>query len=216
MSCTDTETLTEWLDALSIQGYLLKRYSMNFLFGEFIQTNQTDRYFHLVIPTTKIQSHGIAKDEEIDQTTIASYKESGMEYLGKTCGYLLFRTNDRKIIEKNIDINGYLIKRNSLELLIIQLIGSLISIILLITNIKKLSITPITTGLFGLLLVFLTVDLFYGIKNVLTKRKQIKQPDAILPLYVISSIPQIIFDLSLLFICILVIVILIISDSQAK
>ncbi len=205
----------------SIQGYLLRRYSMNFLFGEFIQTNQTDRYFHLVIPTTKIQSHGIANDEEIDQTTIASYKESGMEYLGKTCGYLLFRTNDRKIIEKNIDINGYLIKRNSLELLIIQLIGSLISIILLITNIKKLCIVPITTGLFGLLLVFLTVDLFYGIKNVLTKRKQIKQPDAILPLYmkdvqVISSIPQIIFDLSLLFICILVILILIISDSQAK
>lgn len=36
----DTETLAEWLDALSENGYLLRKYSMNFLFAEFLQTKK--------------------------------------------------------------------------------------------------------------------------------------------------------------------------------
>ncbi len=217
----DTETFTEWLDALSTQGYLLKKYSINFLFGEFYQTNHSDRYFHLVIPTMKIQTHGITNNEEIDQSTISKYKESGMEYLGKTCGYLLFRTNDRKIIEKNVDINGYLSKRNTLDLLIIQVIGSIISAILLIINIQNLCINLFMNVLFILLIIFLGIDLFYSLKNILIKLKQFKEPDAILPLYmkevkVISSIPQIIFDITLLTLIILVIIIMIISDSQPR
>ena len=217
----DTETLTEWLDALSEKGYLLRKYSMNFLFAEFLQAKNMQRYFHLVIPSMKIQSRGIVNDEEIDQSTISKYKESGMEYLGTTCGYLIFRTSDKKIIQKNVDINGYLTKRNGIDLSIIQLICSIVSTVLLITNIQKLCINSIMTGLFVVLIIFLCIDLIYSIRNILKKFKQIKKTDAILPLYmrdvkVISSLPQIIFMITLLLIIILVIVILVIFDSQPR
>lgn len=217
----DTETLTEWLDALSEKGYLLRKYSMNFLFAEFLQAKNMQRYFHLVIPSMKIQSRGIVNDEEIDQSTISKYKESGMEYLGTTCGYLIFRTSDKKIIQKNVDINGYLTKRNGIDLSIIQLICSIVSTVLLITNIQKLCINSIMTGLFVVLIIFLCIDLIYSIRNILKKLKQIKKTDAILPLYmrdvkVISSLPQIIFMITLLLIIILVILILVIFDSQPR
>ncbi len=217
----DTETLVEWLDALSEKGYLLRKYSMNFLFGEFLQTKNTERYFHLVIPGMKIQSRGIVNDEEMDQSTISKYKDSGMEYLGTTCGYLLFRTNDKKIIKENADINGYLTKRTGIDLSIIQLIGSIVSTVLLITNIQKLCINAIMTGLFGVLIIFLCIDFIYSIQNILKKLKQIKKLDAILPLYmrevkVVSSLPQIIFMITLFLIIILVMVILVISDSQPR
>ena len=58
----DTETLSEWLDALSMNGYLLRDYSINFLYAEFIQSNTKERYFHLVIPTMKIKTRGIVND----------------------------------------------------------------------------------------------------------------------------------------------------------
>lgn len=217
----DTETLAEWLDALSEKGYLLRKYSMNFLFGEFLQSKNTERYFHLVIPSIKIQSRGIINDEVMDQSTISKYKESGMEYLGTTCGYLIFRTSDKKIIQKNVDTNGYLTKRNGIDLSIIQLICSIVSTVLLITNIQKLCINSIMTGLFVVLIIFLCIDLIYSIRNIFKKLKQIKKPDAILPLYmrdvkVVSSLPQIIFMITLLLIIILVIVILVISDSQHR
>lgn len=215
----DTETLSEWLDALSIQGYLLRDYSINFLYAEFIQSNTKERYFHLVIPTMEIKTRGIVNDEEMDQSTISEYKEKGMEYVATTCGYMIFRTKELNTIKSTIDINGYLTKRNAFDLNIIQFILSIVSAILLVTHIHKLCINNLLTGFFIIVLILVGIDIIFQLITVIKKAKELKQEDSILPLYLkeprmISPLPQVLFIATLFFLLIFVVIILIMTQQR--
>ena len=215
----DTETLSEWLDALSIQGYLLRDYSINFLYAEFIQSNTKERYFHLVIPTMEIKTRGIVNNEEMDQSTISEYKEKGMEYVSTTCGYMIFRTKELNTIKSTIDINGYLTKRNAFDLNIIQFILSIVSAILLVTHIHKLCINNLLTGFFIIVLILVGIDIIFQLITVIKKVKELKQEDSILPLYMkeprmISSLPQVLFIGTLFLLLIFVVIILIMTQQR--
>lgn len=105
---TDTIKTEEWLDALSMEGYLLKYESINSIYAKFEKADEAKRYYHLVIPTIKTTSMGFIHDEDYEHTsqTIRQCKENGMQYLGESAGCLFFRTADKEAAKKCVDLFG--------------------------------------------------------------------------------------------------------------
>ncbi len=89
--------IEEWLDALSKEGYLLKSQTINLLAGIFYLEPDKRRYYHHVVAGEKTKKKDIFENDRI---TIEKYTEKGMEFLGKTCGYYFFRTDQLSVIER--------------------------------------------------------------------------------------------------------------------
>ncbi len=87
----------EWLDVLSTQGYLLKSQTINLLAGIFYLEPDKRRYYHHVVAGEKTKKKDIFENDRI---TVEKYTSQGLEFLGKTCGYYFFRTDQLSVIEK--------------------------------------------------------------------------------------------------------------------
>ncbi len=91
----------EWLDAMSLEGYLVKKEAINLLFGVFEKNPDKKRYYHFLMAGMK-SSH----DQSVfrlDEKTIRHYEKERMEFVGKVCGYFLFRTDRLDVIQKVAD-----------------------------------------------------------------------------------------------------------------
>ncbi len=90
----------EWLDVLSTEGYLLKSQTINLLAGIFYLEPDKRRYYHHVVVGEKTKNKDIFENDRI---TVEKYTSQGLEFLGKTCGYYFFRTDQRSLIESVSD-----------------------------------------------------------------------------------------------------------------
>lgn len=221
----DTVGLEEWLDALSMEGYLVRYESINSIYARFYKAEEAKRYYHLLIPTIKTQSRGLISDEdrEITSETIMQYKESGMEYLGETGGCMLFRTDQLSVIRKCCDICGYFDVKKSISYKTVSMIIMLIPLFSLSNMIFRAgsfeAISMQVKILLSIEIILVLSDIIIYVIDIIQQRHTIKKEDKLLPTYlkdvkIRSAFPRMFILISMIIVLVLLTIVYIIESQK--
>ena len=122
-SYSDSDAMTEWLDAMSLHGYTVLK--IKNIYAKF--KKEKNRYYNLSVNSVTEQ-YDFSKNGASSQGNIIQIqKDRGFEYVGKCGSYLFFKTTNIHLIEK-FDTLDHHIDANKLAFQT-QIIVSIISLL---------------------------------------------------------------------------------------
>lgn len=209
----------EWLDAMSEEGYLLKEDTINLLFGIFEKKTDQRRYYYHVVTGMK------SKDDQsvfrLDEKTIKKYEDQKLKYVGKTCGYYLFRTDRLSVIQNIVDDSEKTRKINYIKHNIYGIVVLSIFSVIIFHGLNVFEISEVADVIAKYVLFFLVMILMCIGVEIYGTFEDLKDENKLKPTYarnvrVCSCKPELIFKSLYLIAIVLFLVLILLQDLSMK